>query len=164
MVYMESTRVEGYLMSFKGKLGVALIILGSILLPLPFTREFILISLFLIAYGATTVIRDVGGKDRIRGLLGSMRRPTEAPGKPQGPRIDPLLPVRVLKLAESRSGVVTVSSVAMALNVGLDECQLALDELVRKGAATVDVDLATGIATYSFPEFLPHTIEGAGPL
>jgi hypothetical protein len=52
----------------------------------------------------------------------------------------------------------------MALNVGLDECQLALDELVRKGAANVDVDMATGIASYSFPEFLPHAIEGAGPL
>jgi hypothetical protein len=52
----------------------------------------------------------------------------------------------------------------MGLNVGLDECQLALDELVRKGAANVDVDLSTGIASYSFPEFLPHTIEGAETL
>jgi hypothetical protein len=51
----------------------------------------------------------------------------------------------------------------MALNVGLDECQIALDDLVRKGAASADVDFSTGVATYRFPEFLPRTVDGAQP-
>jgi len=152
-------------MSFKNKLGIVLVVLGFISIPfVRFGDEFLLISAFLLAAGIATIVREIGTSGRLRGLLWSMRRTTDTRGKAQSPRIDPLLPVRVLKLAESRSGKVTVSSVAMGLNVGLDECQLALDELVRKGAANVDVDLSTGIASYSFPEFLPHTIEGAETL
>ena len=147
-------------MSFKNRLGAVLVVLGFITLPfVRFWPEFLFVSVFLLAFGAVRITRDLGVKDRIGDLMGSMRRPAETQGRVQPPRIDPLLPVRVLKLAESRSGVVTVSSVAMALNVGLDECQLALDELVRKGAANVDVDLTTGVASYCFPEFQPHTIE-----
>jgi hypothetical protein len=151
-------------MSFKKILGVVLVVLGVISISLPFTREFIFISLILIAFGAANIIREVGGKDRLGKLLrSSLRRyPPELRGS--SPRIDPLLPVRVLKLAESHAGSLTVSVVAMALNVGLDECQIALDELVRKGAANVDVDLSNGVANYRFPEFLPHVIDGAGPL
>jgi hypothetical protein len=153
-------------MSFRRMIGAILIILGLITVTLPFTREFILISLFLVVYGGVTIARDLQGSvgGRLRGLLGSYRRSADASSRQQAARIDPLLPVRVLKLAEAREGSLTVSVVAMALNVGLDECQVALDELVRKGAAMVDVDLATGVATYRFPEFLPHTIEGASPL
>jgi hypothetical protein len=151
-------------MSFKKIMGVILIVLGMISLTLPFTREFFLVSVTLIAFGASAVVREVGGKDRLLGLFHSLRRPAEPQPKAPSARIDPLLPVRVLKLAEARAGTLTVSVVAMALNVGLDECQIALDELVRKGAASVDVDLSTGVANYRFPEFLPHTIEGAGPL
>jgi hypothetical protein len=152
-------------MNIKNKLGVVLVVLGFITLPsVRFGPEFFLISAFLIALGTVRIAKELGVRDRIGGLIGSIgKRTAEDPGKAR-PRIDPLLPVRVLKLAEAHSGVVTVSSVAMALNVGLDECQFALDELVRKGAANVDVDMATGVASYSFPEFLPHTIEGAGPL
>jgi hypothetical protein len=130
-----------------------------------FGGEFILVSLFLISFGTIKLIRDSSTGERLRRLLGSERRPSGGDSSGTAARrIDPLLPVRVLKLAEARSGVLTVSAVAMALNVGLDECQSALDELVRKGAALVDVDIATGVASYTFPEFLPHTIEGAGPL
>lgn len=149
-------------MSYRSRLGAILIILGLVSVFLPFTREFALISVFLVAFGATSIVREFRGKDRLRDFIGSLRRPSEPQARSQ-PRIDPLLPVRVLKLAESRAGIVTVSSVAMALNVGLDECQLALDELVRKGAANVDVDYATGVASYSFPEFLPRKIEETGP-
>jgi hypothetical protein len=148
-------------MSYRSRLGAILIVLGLVSMFLPFTREFALISVILIAFGASSVVREIGGKGRLRSLFGSLRRPSEPPARMQ-PRIDPLLPVRVLKLAESRSGLVTVSSVAMALNVGLDECQLALDELVRKGAANVDVDFSTGVASYSFPEFLPRKIDEPG--
>ena len=148
-------------MSFKRILGIVLVVLGVITISLPFAREFILISMFLIAFGAVNILREVGGRDRLRNLLRSMRRPYQPSVKAPSPRIDPLLPVRVLKLAESHAGSLTVSVVAMALNVGLDECQLALDELVRKGAAGVDVDLSNGVATYRFPEFLPKAVEDA---
>jgi len=85
---------------------------------------------------------------RVRELLSS--------SKPSKPRraIDPILPVRVLKLAEAKSGLLTVSAVAMSLEVGLDDAQAALDELVAKGAASADFDIPTGITTYRFPEFL----------
>jgi hypothetical protein len=149
----------------KSRLGALLIVLGIATFFLPFTREFALISLFFIIFGATRLIRGSSIGSRVRELFDSSRRLRgQGPGDTASRRIDPLLPVRVLKLAEARSGVLTVSSVAMALNVGLDECQLALDDLVRKGAANVDVDISTGVASYLFPEFLPHIIEGAGPL
>jgi hypothetical protein len=152
-------------MSFKSRIGVVLVVLGIISFPfVRFGDEFLLVSLFLIAFGTVNIVRAVGGKDRVGRLLRSMRRPDGADAKASPSRIDPLLPVRVLKLAESRGGSLTVSVVAMALNVGLDECQLALDELVRKGAANVDVDLSTGVASYLFPEFLPRAIEGDGTL
>jgi hypothetical protein len=152
-------------MSFKNRLGIILVVLGFVTLPfIRFWPEYFLVSVFLLAFGTVRMTRELGIKDRIGELLGSLRRPTLPQDKSQASRIDPLLPVRVLKLAEARSGVLTVSAVAMSLNVGLDECQLALDELVRKGAANVDVDLTTGVASYLFPEFLPHVIEGSGPL
>jgi hypothetical protein len=147
----------------KSRLGVLLVVLGIATFFLPFTREFALISLFFIVFGATRLIRGSSIGERLRALRGPSRR-LPGSGDSSSRRIDPLLPVRVLKLAESRAGILTVSAVAMALNVGLDECQLALDELVRKGAANVDVDISTGVASYFFPEFMPHTIEGAGPL
>ncbi len=151
-------------MGFKSRLGLILVVLGFVTLPfVRFGEEFLLVSIALLAFGAARVARDGGLRTRIKALFGSYRRPPESQIKDR-PRIDPLLPVRVLKLAEARSGVVTVSSVAMALNVGLDECQLALDELVRKGAAGVDVDMSTGIASYSFPEFLPRKASGPEPL
>ena len=152
-------------MSFKSRIGVVLVVLGIISFPfVRFGDEFLLVSLILIAFGTVNIVREVGSKDRVGRLLRSMRRSRIPEAKGPSSRIDPLLPVRVLKLAESRGGSLTVSVVAMALNVGLDECQLALDELVRKGAANVDVDLSTGVASYLFPEFLPRAIEGDGTL
>ena len=121
-------------MSYRSRLGAVLLVLSFVTLPfVRFGDEFLLLSAGLAVFGAVAIVRDFSGKDRLRGLLGSLRRRTPEPRDEVRPRIDPLLPVRVLKFAESRSGIVTVSSVAMALNVGLDECQLALDELVREG-------------------------------
>jgi len=150
-------------MSGKNRSGVVLVVLGFITIPfVRFGGEFLLISAFLLAFGAVKVVKELGVGTRVKNLLGSYRQSDSEPqGKSQRLRIDPLLPVRVLKLAESHEGCLTVSMVAMSLNVGLDECQFALDELVRKGAANADVDLSNGVATYRFPEFLPHTIEGA---
>jgi hypothetical protein len=150
-------------MSFKSRLGLILVVLGFVTLPfVRFGGEFLLISAFLLAFGAARIARDLGVRDKFRDMVSPSRHQPESQVRDRV-RIDPLLPVRVLKLAEARSGVVTVSSVAMALNVGLDECQLALDELVRKGAANVDVDMNTGLASYSFPEFLPRKAPGEEP-
>ena len=153
-------------MASKSRLGALLVILGIVTLPfVRFGGEFLLVSIFLLAFGTVNLVRSSPTGERLHRLMASEgRRSGRAAASSPSGRIDPLLPVRVLKLAEARKGLLTVSAVAMALNVGLDECQSALDELVKKGAAIVDVDISTGVATYQFPEFLPHTTEGAGPL
>jgi hypothetical protein len=66
---------------------------------------------------------------------------------------DPLLPVRILKLARQHAGSLTVAIVAMELNVPLDQAQAGLDECVRAGNALPDYDIARGHALYKFPEF-----------
>lgn len=68
---------------------------------------------------------------------------------------DPLLAVRVLRLAADKRGSLTVSIAAMELDVPLDAAEAALDECAAKGSAYIDVDPASGIASYRFPEFLP---------
>ena len=67
--------------------------------------------------------------------------------------LDPLLPVRILKLARGHGGVLTVARVAMDLNVPLDQAQAGLDECVRAGNALPDFDIPRGHALYRFPEF-----------
>jgi len=118
----------------------------------------LLFGLIMIITGSTLLLRDAGGVNRIKGLFVPKSRDATAPTR--APTADHLLPVRVLKLAEARNGVLTVSAVAMALDVELDAAQWALDELVRKGAANVDVNLTTGVASYSFPEFQSRPIQG----
>jgi hypothetical protein len=66
---------------------------------------------------------------------------------------DPLLPVRILKLAREHAGILTVAVVAMELDVPLDRAQAGLDECVRAGNALPDFDFARGHALYRFPEF-----------
>jgi len=68
--------------------------------------------------------------------------------------IDPLLPVRILKLAKERAGTLTVASVAMELEVPLDQAQAGINECVRMGNAVPDYDIPHGHALYRFPEFL----------
>lgn len=67
--------------------------------------------------------------------------------------VDPMLAVRVLKLASESGGSLTVSQAAIKLNVALDDAQAALDECAVKGTAYIQVDEATGIPAYKFPEF-----------
>jgi hypothetical protein len=67
--------------------------------------------------------------------------------------LDPLLPVRILKLARQMHGVLTVAKVAMELTVPLDQAQAGLDECVRAGNALPDYDIPRGHALYRFPEF-----------
>jgi hypothetical protein len=66
---------------------------------------------------------------------------------------DPLLPVRILKLARLEHGALTVAQVAMELNVPLEQAQAGLDECVRAGNALPDYDIVRGLSLYRFPEF-----------
>jgi hypothetical protein len=68
-------------------------------------------------------------------------------------RIDPLLPVRILKLAREREGHLTVSEVAISLNVPIDQAEEGLKACVRSGNALADYDITHGFAQYSFPEY-----------
>ncbi|MGA2639324.1 MAG: hypothetical protein ABSG21_00305 [Spirochaetia bacterium] len=87
---------------------------------------------------------------------------------PQRPSVsavlkDPLLPVRILKLARQEHGSLSVAEVAMELNVPLEQAQAGLDECVRAGNALPDYDILRGLAVYKFPEFVepdPHSPSG----
>jgi len=68
--------------------------------------------------------------------------------------IDPLLPVRILKLAREHRGLLTVADVAIGLNVPIDQAEAGLAECVRTGNAVPDYDVARGHALYRFPEFV----------
>jgi hypothetical protein len=100
--------------------------------------------------------REVGKSRQIRNPFssgtGGWRRPAQ---RQVGSTVlmDPLLPVRILKLARQQHGVLTVAQVAMELNVPLDQAQAGLDECVRAGNALPDYDIPRGHALYRFPEF-----------
>jgi len=83
------------------------------------------------------------------------RNDAGANGKAVSGAADPLLSVKALRLAAESRGVLTVSLVAMKLNVPLDTAQAALDECAIKGAAYINIDGETGIPRYCFPEFMP---------
>ena len=73
---------------------------------------------------------------------------------PASVSIDPLLPVRILKLAKGHGGILTVADVAMDLNVPLDQAEAGLSECVRAGNAVPDYDIPRAHAVFKFPEFL----------
>ncbi|MFA6507914.1 MAG: hypothetical protein WCT14_17560 [Treponemataceae bacterium] len=68
---------------------------------------------------------------------------------------DPLMAVRVLRLAAEKGGKLSVAQTAMELNIPLDTAEKALDECASKGGAYIDINSSTGIASYQFPEFSP---------
>ena len=82
----------------------------------------------------------------------SSRRATRRPGR-NPVVIDPLLPVRILRLAREMGGILTVAQVAMELTVPLDHAEAGLNECVRAGNAIPDYDIPRGHALYRFPEF-----------
>ena len=81
------------------------------------------------------------------------RRGGRRPG-PASVTIDPLLPVRILKLAKGHGGILTVAEVAMDLNVPLDQAEAGLSECVRAGNAVPDYDIPRAHPVFRFPEFL----------
>ncbi len=67
---------------------------------------------------------------------------------------DPMVPVRILKLAKEHEGILTLSTVAVELELPLDEAEAGLDECVRSGQATADYDMEKQIKFYRFHEHI----------
>jgi hypothetical protein len=59
----------------------------------------------------------------------------------------------ILKLAKENKGILSVSGVALAADVGLEEAKKALDALVSKGFAELRVR-KSGTLAYTLPEFM----------
>lgn len=66
---------------------------------------------------------------------------------------DPLLPVKILRLARAHHGTLTVSQTAIELNIPINEAEAGLAACVRASSATEDFDMRRGYALYLFPEF-----------
>jgi hypothetical protein len=97
-------------------------------------------------------------------VLKETRRVTRRSGRraPAAAGIDPLLAVRILKLAKDRNGILSVADVAMGLDVPLDHAEAGLSECVRAGNAVPDYDIARAHPVYRFPEFLPPEAKRIG--
>lgn len=121
--------------------------------PLIPGQGFLAVLIGLVSAGSGVWLLGAGS------AIGRRLRALASPSRPRKAAVDPMLSVRVLRLARASSGTLTVSEVAMTLEVGLEAAQAALDDLVEKGQATADVDISSGVATYAFPEFLPGAEE-----
>ncbi len=147
----KSRRALGYVII---AVGVAGILIGAS--PIfPVLVEAFVVGGILIGVG----IRILAGPD----LRASLRRAAWATSasrryeqKRPAPRtiIDPLLPVRILKLAREHRGTLTIADVAISLEVPLDQAEAGLSECVRAGNAIPDYDIRRNHALYRFPEFL----------
>jgi hypothetical protein len=67
---------------------------------------------------------------------------------------DPMLPVKIIRLAKEHGGILTLSAVATELDVPLDEAQAGLDECVQAGQAAADFDMTKEVKFYRFQEHL----------
>jgi hypothetical protein len=143
------SRVVGYTVIGLG--GAAILVGSSPVFPVFF--EAFLVGGLLIAVGLWIL----AGRD-LRSLLRRAARTRRTPGTQRRPPvvIDPLLPVRILKLAKDREGTLSVSDVAIELNVPLDHAEAGLEACVRAGNGLPDYDVARGHMLYKFPEFLPQ--------
>jgi hypothetical protein len=144
--------------------GYALLIIGCVSvidffspIPIPTIGASALITGFLlITAGVFALIPDKKALAlKFRGLFVSHSRPAPPP-------IDPLIPVRILKLARDHQGVLTVSTVAVGLNIPLETAETGLDVCVHSGQAAADFDMTREVKVYRFPEFLPPPVEEAG--
>lgn len=140
--------------NLRRSLGYTALVLGGIstfvfLSPLfPIGIEAFIVGGIFFCAGAVAL----GGKriceffQRLRSARPTQRKSVEP--------VDPLFPVRILKLAKEHGGVLTITAVAIAFSVPLDRAEAGLDACVRSGNATVNFDIPRGYAVYSFPEFL----------
>jgi hypothetical protein len=108
----------------------------------------ILSGLFFSALGGFLLIPDKLA--RFKRLADRLRRRSRAL-----PEIDPLIPVKILKLARERGGVLTLSETAVELSLSLSKAEAGLDECVRSGLAAADFDMKREIKYYRFHEFMP---------
>jgi hypothetical protein len=129
-------------------------------IPVPTVGPVAVIAgLFFIGLGGTLLISDAIPWKRLF-QLGKASLPPPKPAT-QAKAVDPLLPVKILRLSKQNAGLLTVSMVAMELNVSLDEAEAGLEECVRHGQATADFDMAKEITDYRFHEHAgPEAIEG----
>ena len=79
-------------MSYRSRLGAILIILGLVSVFLPFTREFALISVFLVAFGATSIVREFRGKDRLLAISSARCAALPSPRRGRSPGSIPSSP------------------------------------------------------------------------
>ena len=86
------------------------------------------------------------------------REPRQVPPE-TAPAMDPLLPVRILRLAQEHHGILTLAQVAMELNVPIASAEAGLSECVRAGNAVADYDIAHAHPLYRFPEFAPTSVD-----
>jgi hypothetical protein len=125
--------------------GIATFVCISPLFPIGF--EALLVGGIFFALGFWALHEDL-----IRDFFHRIPRFLEA--RPKSPA-DPLLPVRILKLAKTRQGILTVSEVAIEMNLPLEDAEAGLQACVRSGSAQEDFDISRGFSLYTFPEFLP---------
>ncbi|MBN2351148.1 MAG: hypothetical protein JXD23_01165 [Spirochaetales bacterium] len=118
-------------------------------IPIPSAGVSAIVSgLFFIALGAFLLIPDKPA--RFRRLADRLRRRSRP-----FPDIDPLIPVKILKLARERGGVLTLAETAVELSLSLPKAEAGLDECVRNGLAAADFDMEREIKYYRFHEFMP---------
>jgi len=146
-----SRRFLGY---FSLALGIGSIVVGAS--PLfPIVLEAFLIGGVFLAFGvwalAGSEVREA--LRRAARATASARKSARRDEKPP-PTIDPLLPVRILRLAKERGGTLTVADVAIGLEVPLDHARAGLAECVRAGNAMPDYDIPRAHDLFRFPEFI----------
>jgi len=85
-------------------------------------------------------------------------RPSPAPAKgvsgPPQPLKGQALMREILRLAQQRQGILTLSEIAIELPADFDEIEKALRELSRRGIASPENNLTTGAVEYHFPHLL----------
>jgi hypothetical protein len=129
-------------------------------IPIPTTFGVAFASgLFFIALGSVLLLKDKlpWGKLASRAVKSLSEPP--APEQKIPAMIDPMLPVKILKLAKERKGILTASMVAMELEIPLDQVEAGLNECIRYGHAMADFDMTKEITIYRFHEHLENDPE-----
>jgi hypothetical protein len=147
---------------WKRTLGMAAMVFGGLSIFACFSPLFPEIGLPAFFIGSASIVTGVWllSDGRLKEQLRRWAR-TRQPARRAS--FDPLLPVEVLRLARKKAGILTMSMVAMELNVSLDQAGAALEECVRRGNAFADYDIERQHDLYRFPEFLPAGDSGNAP-
>ncbi len=80
--------------------------------------------------------------------------PTPLPPKPLKGQA---LMREILRLAQQRQGILTLSEIVIDLPADFDEIEKALQELSRRGMASPENNLITGAVEYQFVHLLPRS-------